>query len=117
MRHLGHCSDVQHHQAGVAQGLGVDRSGVGPHRRGKGLGPLRIDKRHLDAELGQADRQHRHRAAVQRTCGHDMVTRLQQRHQRHRLGRHAAGRGHCGAATFERSNPLFQGRDRRVAEP
>ena len=116
MRHVGHRGDVEHRQAGVAQALGEDRAGVGLDRRGKGLGLGRIDEAGCDAELGQVDRQHRHAAAVQRAGGHHMVAGLQQGHQRHRLGRHAAGRGHRGAPAFQRRDALLQRRDRRVAQ-
>ena len=39
-----------------------------------------------------------------------MVALLQDRHQRHGLRRHAAGRGNCSATAFKRRNPFFERR-------
>ena len=83
----------------------------------KASGCVASTKRGLDAELRQVDRQHRHRAAVQRAGRHHVVALLQHRHQRHRLGGHAAGRGDRGAAAFERRDALLERRHRRVGQP
>jgi hypothetical protein len=48
---------------------------------------------------------------------HHVVARLQQRHERHRLGGHAAGRGDGGASAFERSHALLQRGHRGIGQP
>ena len=116
MRDLGDSRDVEHRKARVAERFGKHRAGVWPHRGGESFRARRIDEARIDAELRQVDREHRHRATVQRAGRDDVVAVLQDRHQRHRLGRHAAGRRDRRAAAFERGAALFERSNRRVRQ-
>ena len=115
--HFGHGGNVEHLQAGVAQAFGKHGAGVRLHGGGKGFGPGGIDKGGLNAELGQADRQHGDRATIQRTGRHHVVTGLQNRHQRHGLRRHAGCGRHCSPPAFEGGDPLLKRRHCGIAQP
>jgi hypothetical protein len=117
MRHVGHGGDVQHHQAGVAQVSAYTARVLGASRRRKASGSSRRRSWSRCRTCARLTASMRDAAAVQRAGGDHVVARLQQRHQRHRLGGHAAGGGHRGAAALQRGHALFQRRHRRVGQP
>ncbi|MDT4866356.1 hypothetical protein FQZ97_1012060 [compost metagenome] len=116
MGDVGHGRDVEHHHAGVAQRFGKHGARVGADGGGEGVGVRRVDEAGVDAELLQVDGEHGHAAAVERAGRDHMVAGLQQRGERERFGRHAAGGGHGGAAALQGGHAFFERRDGGVGE-
>ena len=79
--------DVEHVEAGIAQGLGKQGFGVGPDRRAPGIQVARFDEGGFDAEARQGVVQQVVRAAVERAGGDDM-----------RAGAGDGGEPECSAA-------------------
>jgi len=107
---IGHGANIEHDQTRVAQTLGKDGARIGPHGRSKGLGLGGIDKAGFNTKARQVHRQHGDAAAIQRASRHHMIALLQDGHQRHGFGSHAAGRSQCGTTALQRRHPLFQRR-------
>src|SRR5438034_7928684 len=65
--------DVKHVQLRIADGLGVERLGVGLERPTKILGVGRIDEARFDAELGEGHGKLRKGSAVERSRSDDVI--------------------------------------------
>ena len=116
MGHIGHGGDVQHSQAGVSQALREHRTGVRPHGRLKSLRLIGIYKSGLDAKALEVHSQQADAAAVQSASSHHMIALLQDGHQGHRLGGHAAGSSQAGTPALQGCHALFEGGHRGVGE-
>ncbi len=114
MRNRGHVRDVEHVEAGVAEGFGEQHLGIRPDRGAPGVEVARIDEGGLDAEALQRVGQQVVRAAVQRARRHDVRAGAGDGGQAEVHGGLAAGDGDAGHAAFQRGDAFFQHRVGRV---
>ena len=111
MRDLRDPGNIEHLEAGIADGLGDHQPR--PRRNGspESLEIARLDKGRRDAEAGQGVREQVDGAAVERGGRHDVIAGTEQRRDRQMHRRHAA----CGTdradAAFQRRQPLLEHRD------
>ena len=117
VRDLRDLGNIQHFEAGIADGLADHQPGIGPDRSAKFVERARLDEGRGDAEARQRVRQQVDGAAIERGRGDDVVAGVEQRRDRQMQRRHAA-RGADGAdAAFQRGQPLFQHRRGRIRNP
>ena len=116
MRDVGDLRDVENLQARIADGLGDHKARAFADRRAQAGVIARLDERGADAEARQRMRQQIDRTAIERSGRHDMIAGIQQGGDGKMHRRHAA----CGAdradAVFQRRQPLFQHRRRRIGD-
>ena len=113
----GHLRDIENFQARIADGLGDQQPGLWPDRGAKAVEIARLDEGGGDAEARQRMGQEINAAAIERSRRNDVIAGAEQRRDGKMHRRHAA----CGAdgadAVFERRQPLFQHRRRRIGNP
>ncbi|MCY1537866.1 hypothetical protein D9M68_733780 [compost metagenome] len=111
----GHGGDVDQAQVRIGRGLEVDGARLGADGRSHGFRAGEVGEHRAHAEARQALREQREGRAVHNLVDHDFVAALQQREQSRRNGRHAGGGHHAGLRAFQRREPRFEQRLRRVA--
>ena len=108
--------DVEHLQAGIADGLGDDEPRLRRDRRAQASEIARLDESRADAEARQRMRQQIDGAAIERGGRDDVIAGIEQRRDGEMHRRHAA----CGAdradAVFERRQPLLEHGRRRIGD-
>ena len=114
MRDRGDGGDIEHFEAGIADGLADDKTGVGLDRRPEGVEFARLDEGGGDTEARQCVRQKIDGAAIERRGGDDMVAGAKQGGDRQMQRRHAARGADRADATLQRGQPLFQHRRGRI---
>ena len=100
---VGHRSDVEHLDAGVAERLGEHETGVRGDGRRELVGAAGVHERGGDAEAPQCEVEHVVGAAVDVAAGHDVGPRVHEGGYGQEERGLAAGGGHC-------AHPAFQGR-------
>ena len=90
MRDGGDLRDIQHFEAGIADGLADHQARIGLDRRAECVEIARFYKCGGDAEARQRMRQQVDGAAIERGGGDDMVAGIEQRGDRQMQRRHAA---------------------------
>ena len=103
-------------EAGVAQGLAEDETGLGPNRPAEPLGVTGVDEAGLDAETRHRVGEQVVAAAVDRGRRDDVSARIHQRRDGEVERRLPARRADRADAAFERRDPLLQHRHRRVGD-
>ena len=117
MRDPGDLRNIQHFEAGIADGFADHQAGIGPDRGAEFIERAGLDEGGGDAEARQRMRQEIDGAAVKRRGGDDVVAGIEQCRDRQMQCCHSA-RGANGAdAAFQRGKPLFQHRRRRIRNP
>ena len=122
-RHAGTMGDVRDGgkvddvKLRIADRLRVDRFGIGLQRPAEALRLVRIDEGGFDPEIGKGHRELRIRAAVERSCGDDVIALPGERQQRRGLRRHAGRGSERRAPAFERGDALLERTDRGVGNP
>ena len=112
----GHGLDVEHVQAGVADGFAKEELGVGPHGGAPGVMVAGRHKAGVDAETAQRVVQQVVRAAVQRGAGHNVRAGAHQGGNAQMQRGLAAGGGNGADAAFQRRYALLQHGIGRVAD-
>ena len=110
----GDLRNVEHFQAGIADGLGDHQPGVGADRGAETVEVARLDERGRDAEARQRVGEKIDAAAIERRRRDDMVAGASKRGDGKMHRRHAARRTDGADAVFQRREPLLQHRRGRV---
>ena len=113
---LGNLGDVEHFEAGIADGFTDHEPRVWPDRGAESLEVARLHERRRDAEARQRVRQQIDGAAIERGGGHDVVAGIEQGCDGQMHCGHAARRRDRADAVFQRRQPLLQYRDRRIGD-
>ncbi len=114
MGDLGHCFDIEHVHARIADGLGVEEPRLRCNRFAEILRLIRVDEDGVDTEPAEADVELRVGAAVERAGGDDLVARAEQAGDRQELRGLSAGGGEAGDTAFERGHALFENARGRI---
>ncbi len=114
MRDVGNVRNIQHLEAGIADGLRDHEPGVGLDCRAKSIERARLDESGGDAETRQRMREQIDGAAIERGGGDDMVAGVKQGSDGEMQRGHAARRADRADAAFQRGKPLFKHRRGRV---
>lgn len=117
MRDLCNLRDVQHLEAGIADGLADHEARVGLDRGAETVEVARLHEGGGDAEARQRVGQDIDRAAIQRRRRDDMFAGADERCDGEMQGGHAARRADRADAAFQRGDPLFEHRYRRIGNP
>ena len=108
MRDLRDGRNIQHFEAGIADGLADHQPRVRLDRGAKFVERARLDEGRGDAEARQRMRQQIDRAAIERGGGDDMVAGIHQRCDRKMQRGHAARGADRADAVFQRRQPLLE---------
>ncbi len=114
MRDLRHRRNIQYLQPGIADGLADHQPRIRLDGGAKFVERARLDEGGGDAEARQRVRQQVDGAAIERGGGDDVVAGIEQRCDRQMQRRHAARGADRADAGFQRCQPLFEHRGRRV---
>ena len=117
MRDLRDGRNIQHFEAGIADGFADHQPRIRPDRGAEFVERARLDESRGDAEARQRVRQEVDGAAIERGGGDDMIAGIHQRRDRQMHRGHAAGGADRADAVFQRRQPFLQHRRRRVGNP
>ena len=113
MRDLRDRRNIQHLEAGIADGLADHQPRIRLDRGAEFVERARLDEGGGDAEARQRVRQQVDGAAIERGGGDDMVAGIEQRCDRQMQRGHAARGADRADAGFQRREPLLEHRRRR----
>ena len=116
MRDLRHRRNIQHFEAGIADGLADHEPRIRLDRGAEFIERARLDEGRGDAEARQRMRQQIDGAAIERGGGDDVVAGIQERRDGQMQRCHAARGADRADAGFQCCEPLFEHRGRRVGD-
>ena len=117
MRHLDDPGEIENIVFRVADALDVDEPGIVLDRLGEVGRVAGVNKRHLDAQLGEGVAKQSHRPAVERAGRDDVLSGPTDVQDGGGNGPHAGAETKPRDATFQCGEPLFQHIDRRIHDP
>ena len=105
---VGHRSDVENLDAGIAERLGEHEAGVGADGGRELVGLAGVHERGGNAEAGQGQVEHVVGSAVDVAAGHDVPARVHEGGHGQEEGGLPAGGGHRAHPALQRRDPLLE---------